>query len=173
MSRPAAASSQPRRCARARGITLLELLVVVALVALVAGLTYPGAMRGFENVRLRMACDDVAAFLSVAMSRVDRNESPVEVRFLKAESVIEMGGPGVTPERLELPGGIRLVGIYPAQDTEDSNVYSVLLMPGGAFPRLTVELGSQRAGRRLVRIDPITGVASIVKPEIDSQLEAR
>jgi hypothetical protein len=36
-----------------------------------------------------------------------------------------------------------------------------LLLPGGAFPSLTVELSTLNAGKRSVRIDPVTGVPVI------------
>ena len=68
-----------------RGITLIELLVVMALISLIMGVAYPSVSRGLESVRLRMAGDDVASFLSFAMNRVEETEFPVEVRFLNAQ----------------------------------------------------------------------------------------
>jgi len=46
-----------------RGFTLLELLVVLALVALVTGLVAPGAMRSLAAAEARGAADDARALL--------------------------------------------------------------------------------------------------------------
>jgi|SRR5208283_2481837 len=148
-----------RRQAGRRGITLLEMLVVVAIIALVAGLSYPGVSRGVERIRLRVAADDVAAFLAQAMSRAERSETPVEVRFLKTKAAIEMGGPSTPTRTLHLPDGVVLAEVYPVVAEEGFEpVRSVLLLPGGAFPSLRVELATREAGKRSISIDPVTGV---------------
>ncbi len=140
-----------------RGITLIELLVVMALISLIMGIAYPSVSRGLESVRLRMAGDDVASFLSLAMNRVERTESPLEVRFLRSQRALELGGPGTPRKTLQLPDGIGIGAILPAMPEELLTDRSVLLMPGGAFPRLLIELTSQGGGRRMVRVDPATG----------------
>ncbi len=146
-------SSTPPR----RGITLIELLVVMAIISLIMGVSYPSVARGLESVRLRMAGDDVASFLSLAMNRVERTESPVEVRFLRAQHAVEMGGPNTPHRTLQLPDGIGIGNIEPALPEDLLVERSFLLLPGAAFPRLLIELTSQNGGRRVVRIDPATG----------------
>jgi len=140
-----------------RGITLIELLVVMAIISLIMGVSYPSVSRGLESVRLRMAGDDVSSFLSLAMNRVERTESPVEVRFLRSQRALEMGGPHTPRKTLQLPDGIAIGAIRPALADELQADRSFLLMPGAAFPRLLIELTSQGGGRRAVRIDPVTG----------------
>lgn len=140
-----------------RGITLIELLVVMAIISLILGVSYPSVSRGLESVRLRMAGDDVSSFLSLAMNRVERTESPVEVRFLRSQRALEMGGPNTPRRTLQLPDGIGIGAIRPAIAEEPQAERSVLLLPGAAFPRLLIELTSQGGGRRSVRIDPATG----------------
>ena len=140
-----------------RGITLIELLVVMALISLMIGISYPSVSRGLETVRLRMAGDDVSSFLSLAMNRVERTESPVEVRFLRSQRALEMGGPNTPRKTLQLPDGIGIGTIHPAIAEQPQSDCSFLLLPGAAFPRLLIELTSQGGGRRAVRIDPATG----------------
>ena len=67
------------RTSRQRGVTLLEMLIVVTIVALLAALTYPGVTSGLESIRLRTAGDSVSSFLSAAMDRVERTQQPVEI----------------------------------------------------------------------------------------------
>ena len=163
-TRPAA-QRRPAAGARrgANGITLLEMMVVVALLSLIAGLTYPGVSRGMERIRLRVAADDVAAFLSQAMNRTERTETPIEVRFLKAQGTIEMAGPATPLRTLKLPDGVTLSEVYPEPEDGSLTEPSFLLLPGGAFPDVTVELSTRSAGKRTVRIDPVTG-APVVNP---------
>jgi general secretion pathway protein H len=143
-----------------RGITLLELMVVMAIIALIAGISYPGVSRGLDGIRLRTASDDVASFLSQAMSRVERTETPLELRFLKLHGAIEMAGPATPTRTLALPDGIVLAEVYPVVPGDPAEI-SVLLLPGGTFPRLVVELVARNGGRRWVRVDPTTSLAIV------------
>jgi prepilin-type N-terminal cleavage/methylation domain-containing protein len=142
-----------------RGLTLIEMLVVMALISLIVGVSYPSVSRGLDGVRLRTAADDVASFLALAMNQVERTESPVAVRFLKAQGVLEMSGPGVPLRTMKLADGISIVEIKPVAPGAPEEERSVFLLPGGSFPRLTVELASRSGGRRSVAVDPVTGSA--------------
>lgn len=167
---PNTTSNSPRVQAR-RGITLIEMLVVIAVISLIMGVAYPSVSRGLESVRLRMASDDLASFLSLAMNRVEKLESPVEVRFLGAQRMIEIGGPSMAVKTLKLPDGIGIGEIYPAIPGDAQTERSVLLMPGAPFPRLTIELTSQGGGRRVVRIDPATStpiIDEIPRPQTEA-----
>lgn len=159
----------------ARGITLIEMLVVVALISLVVGLSYPGVSKGLEGIRLRMSADDVASFLSLAMNRVDRTESPVVLRFLKAQGALEISGPSGPPKMLKLPDGISIAEVYPLEPGEPQSERSALLLPGGSFPRLIVELASRGGARRSIRVDPVTGTTLVEGPvqPLQSKLESR
>lgn len=71
-------SSPERRAGRrgAPGFTLLELLVVLTLVALVAGVVAPIASRGLEAARERAAVADLRALLEGLPVRVFRQGAP-------------------------------------------------------------------------------------------------
>ena len=136
-------------------------MVVIALLALIAGLTYPSVSRGMDRIRLRVAADEVASFLSLAMNRVERTEFPIELRFIKARASIEMEGPNTPLRTLRLPDGVALTNVDPISEDGFISEPSILLLPGGAFPDVTVELSTRTAGRRTVRIDPATGAPVI------------
>lgn len=64
-----------------RGITLLELLLVLALLAVIASLATPAIFGSFSSVRLRRAADGVLASWSQARLRAIEEGLPQEFRF--------------------------------------------------------------------------------------------
>src|SRR5215472_15299868 len=66
-----------RVCPQVSGVTLIEMMVVVAIVALIAAIAYPSAAAGIESARLVSATDSVAAFLNGAVNRVERRQQAV------------------------------------------------------------------------------------------------
>jgi general secretion pathway protein H len=57
-----------RRAPRARGVTLLELLIVIAIMALLAAVVVPLFQRGTSNTELKSAARQVASALKMARS---------------------------------------------------------------------------------------------------------
>lgn len=70
----------------ANGFTLIELMVVVAVVALLLALVMPGLMGTLGASKLTQAGDKMAGFLSEAQSRAYGQGRPVEVRFYRVPS---------------------------------------------------------------------------------------
>src|SRR4029078_8980720 len=71
-----------------RGVTLLELLIVITLIAIVAGLSYPSLAAGLDSRRLRSASDSIAGFLTTAVDRADRRQQAVEIVISPRENVL-------------------------------------------------------------------------------------
>lgn len=152
------------------GVTLIELLMVVAIIALLAGLTYPTASAGIDALRLRSAGDEVAAFLHRAVGRADRRQEPVEITFQKADGVITSRGVRADSEReLVLPDGISIAAVLPEPPGFEPPVRSYFLLPGAAFPRIGVVLANRKGNQRVVRLDPITGAPSVTVVERPGQ----
>ncbi len=155
----------PRR-QKQSGVTLIELLMVVAIIALLAGLTYPTASAGMDALKLRSAGDEVAAFLYQAVGKADRRQEPVEIVFQKAEGVITSRGLRPDSEReLTLPEGIRMVAVLPEPPGFDQPARSYFLLPGAAFPRIAIVIANRKGNRKVVRLDPITGAPSVAAME--------
>jgi hypothetical protein len=66
---------------------------------------------------------------------------------------------------LELPAGVAIRAVLPEWPQEEQGPRYILLYPGGALPSFGVEISSPRGGRRVVRVDPITGVPQIERLE--------
>jgi prepilin-type N-terminal cleavage/methylation domain-containing protein len=135
-----------------RGITLIEMLVVVTIVALVAGISYPSIAAGLDSLRLRSASDSIVAFLNTALDRAERRQEAVEIRISpKDNGLSARSASGEFARDLQLPKNVRI-----ANPVE---LRQFLLYPGGSVPAMTVDLATADGRRhRVVSIDPITGV---------------
>jgi len=49
------------------GVTLIEMMIVVAIVGLMVGITFPAVSAGLDSVRLASATDSLASFLNAAV----------------------------------------------------------------------------------------------------------
>jgi prepilin-type N-terminal cleavage/methylation domain-containing protein len=142
-------------------MTLLETLVVVALLSILLAIAYPSLTAGLESIQLATSADSVASFFSASLTRASRANQPVEVTILRRENALIARSNNVhNTRRLDLPAGIRIANILPAgQEPEEYRRF--YLLPGGSVPRIGVELRTPRGARRLVRLDPITGAPEI------------
>lgn len=143
---------------RTKGITILEMMVVVAIISLMVGLMFPSIATGLDGIKLNTASDDVASFLNGAMERTNRRNTPVEMTFIPSENAIILRSTEVGFERrLDLPQGVTLEKILPEGFGNTALPRVVMLYPGGTVPRIGVQIATSSGRRRVIRIDPITG----------------
>ncbi len=146
------------------GVTLIEMLVVVALIALMVGISYPAITSGIESLRLNAATNGVVSFLDYGLSRAERRQQMVEITISKADNSIEMRSsePGFY-RKLEMPEGVSIVQVLPQlpEDADPGLKRDFLLYPGGTVPPLGLQLINRRNVQRVVRVDPITGVPHV------------
>lgn len=142
------------------------MVIVVAIVGMIAGITYPAVSNGLESVHLATAADTVAAFLNAALNRAERRQEVIELAISIKDNFIVLHStePGFE-KRIELPAGIAINAVYPALDDLDPNLpRQFILMPGGTAPRVGIEIRNRKGTRRIVRVDPMTGVPRIEIP---------
>lgn len=146
----------------ARGVTLIEMLIVVALIGLMAGVTFPAVSSGVDTLRLMSAADTCASFLNAALNRAERRQTVMEVSIDKEKGELAMRSaePGFLRE-IVMPTGVKITAVYP------EGVERVMLYPGGAVPRVGLELANSRGAKKRVRVDPVSGVPEIetVQPQ--------
>src|SRR5690349_18083957 len=98
-----------------RGITLLEMLIVVALISLIVGMSYSPVSAGLDTMRLRAASDVMVTFLSAALDRADRRQAVVEVQILPLDNVLlARTADQAFVKRVDLPEGMHIANILPA-----------------------------------------------------------
>ena len=133
-----------------RGVTLLELIVVLAIIGLLVGVTLPSTTSGLSSYRLKAAAGDVATFMTSALNRAERHEQMMEIIVYPKLNKLELDSsePGYA-RTLNLPEGISIAGENPLR---------IVLMPGSAPPRVAIDLFNDRGAHRIVRLDPVTGV---------------
>lgn len=148
------------------GVTLIEMLIVVTLISLFAGLMFPSVTSGIDSLRIQQASDEISGFINTGLNRAERKQVLVEITINKPQNVILMYStePGFS-KRLELPDGVRIVDVLPAEPANPDGPRRFLLYPGGSPPRFGVMLENRRGARRIVRVDPITGVPQVEKLE--------
>jgi prepilin-type N-terminal cleavage/methylation domain-containing protein len=147
------------------GITLIEMLVVVTIISLMVGVTFPAVSAGIDSIRMASAGDSIAAFLNAGLNRAERRREVVEVTVSKTDNQISLASsePGFS-RTLAMPEGVNISGVLPALP-EETGERRFPLFPGGTVPRIGIEIVNRRGARRVVRIDPATGVAQIERAE--------
>ncbi len=96
-----------------RGVTLLELLIVMVLIAVIAAVSFPTASAGLDSLRLRSAADRVMSLLNLALDRAERVQEVVEIRISPQENAISARSVDLSLNRtleLEMPVRIASVG---------------------------------------------------------------
>jgi len=151
------------------GVTLIEMMVVVALVSLMVGISFPAITSGIDSMRLKAATNSVVSFLDAGLSRAERRQQVVEITISKQDNSLEMQSaePGFT-RTLQMPEGVSIVQVLPQLPENQDNPAAArifLLYPGGTVPPLGVQLINRRNVQRIVRVDPITGVPRLETPE--------
>jgi prepilin-type N-terminal cleavage/methylation domain-containing protein len=147
------------RCARSNdsGVTLIELLIVLTLIALVTGISYPSAAAGVESLRLRSVSDQVVSFLNTAIDRASRREQVIEVWIAPKDNVLIARSPDLQySRRLELPPGYRILAVLPPAEINPDQPRRFLMYPGGTIPRIGVEIANRDGNKRMVSVDPFT-----------------
>lgn len=131
-----------------RGVTLIEMLVVVAILGIMTAIAYPSVTAGLDSLRLNAACDEAAGIFHAAQNFAERRQRTVELRV--EPDGIEALAPGFE-RRVKLSPGLVIAG----------EPRSVFVDPAAPLPGVRVEIRTAKGASRTVGIDPISGVAEI------------
>jgi prepilin-type N-terminal cleavage/methylation domain-containing protein len=151
------------KLSRKAGVTMIEMIAVVAIVGIIAAIAFPAVGAGLETIRLVSAADAVVAFFNAGLNRAERRQHGIEFTVSAPERTVTMQStePGFV-RTLVMPEGVMIARVHPSlPDTLEESRRVFFVFPGGTVPRIGVELANRRGARRLVRVDPTTGVAQI------------
>ena len=141
--------------------------MVVAIIALIVGLSFPAASAGLDNVRMVSAGDSVATFLNSAVNRAERHQQPVELVIFPQEGRLALysNERGFRRE-LKMPEGVGIEAVLPVQEADPTQPRRILFLPGATVPAIGIQLGNRRGAHRVVRLDPMTGFPRVESVEI-------
>ena len=147
---------------RQQGVTLIEMMLVVALIGLMAGITFPSVSAGIDSIRIAAASDTITSFLNGALNRANRRQEVIEIEIWLTDSTLKMRSARPGFERtVGLPKGVEIRDVLPSIPVERDVPRLFMVYPGGAPPRIGIKIVNRRGAERTVRVDPITGVARI------------
>jgi hypothetical protein len=142
------------------------MIVVVALIAVMIGITFPAVGAGLESLRLREGAEDIVTAFNSALIRSERSQQAMAITISPSRRLVEtqslVSGASKT---VGLPDGVNVVNVSPGSpsggstDSPDQKDRTFLLYPDGSVPRISLDLENRRGNHRLVSLDPITGVA--------------
>ena len=143
---------------------MIEMLIVLALIALMTGLSYPSLSAGLTTLRMRSASNSIATFLTVAVDRAERSQQAVELVVSMADNTLTAVSADATfRQRIEISDGIRIVNVLPAtlNSTVVAPTRSFVLYPGAPVPRIGIEIAGPTGPHRIVAVDPLTGFSRV------------
>lgn len=154
-----------RRRRTQSGLTLIEMMIVVAIIGVMVGIAFPSITSGIDSLRLRSATDEIVSTFNSAMNRADRRQVAVEIVVDRAKNLLLFASADNSYRReVTMPDGVTIERVLPIIPNLDENLpRQFLIHPGGAVPHISLELKNRRDVRRVVSVDPITGGAQVVE----------
>jgi type II secretory pathway pseudopilin PulG len=135
------------------------MMIVVTIIALIAGVSYPSITSGLDSLRLRSASNEILSLLNTALDRADRRQQAVEILISpKQDAILARSVDAGFSRRVDFEDSIHITSILPAAEVDPAEPRRFMLYPGGAVPRIAIEISSGNGHKRLVSIDPVTGV---------------
>jgi prepilin-type N-terminal cleavage/methylation domain-containing protein len=128
-----------------RGVTLIELIVVMAIIAIMGLFIAPSIGQWLDNFHIRQAARDIVSTLQLAkMQAISTRQvnPPVTVNFTPTTYQITPGGgnsqvpTGVTINTLSIsfnPDGTSTGGIITINSTKNTQQYQVSVLPTGSI----------------------------------------
>ena len=122
----------------AKGLSLIEVMIVMAIIALSAGLVGPRIGAGMTRIELYQAEESVRSLVQMARSRAQRSNAPQFVVLDRRTSTVSLVGPnmGVLRGR-ELPPSVELV------IESQSGINSIHVPPSGLLRDEPIQLRSR------------------------------
>jgi general secretion pathway protein H len=137
------------------GFTLIELIVVLAVVAAAMAVVLPSVGRGTEALRLRSEARRIAALLREARLQAVSQQRPARVKLDRTHNTVALTvGESDRPHRtVELPAGLRVSVVVGAES---------LTFSSRGLTRETRWMVEAAGGRQLsIDVDPVSGQVTV------------
>lgn len=140
---------------RPPGFTLVELIVVLAILGALAALAVPSFSRTIASARLRAGATEVRATLARARALAVLGGQVRSVVF-----DLDRGEYGIDNEAVlrRLPDPVRWGALRVVSDRKERGGARVLFFPDGTAEEAEVAVTLEDGGRIRVTVDPLTGI---------------
>lgn len=136
---------------RQSAFTLIELMVAIAIVALLMAVTVPASLRFYESIQYRQAVRDVLATLGSARQRAMDKGKSQDVTFDSAERRIALG-----EDAQQLPDGFEL-RVTTAGEVNRGSLGVIRFYPEGSSTGGDIEIESPTGRGVLITVDWLMG----------------
>ncbi len=151
-----------------KGFTLLELLLVLALIGLITGVIMPRLDGSLSGIKLRSAANKVVAMLRYARSRTAAEQLPYRVVFDRKRGRVlfeavedEEGSVGRGKRKsYQLPEEVEIADLHIPGESSGRNMAGFVFDPRGSCSGGEVVLTSGRQSFR-IKLDRITGLVEV------------
>ena len=161
------------RTSAAQGVTLLELLVVVALASILLALVFPSVGAGLRTLELRSAAQRLAASARYARDQAIHRQRFYELEIDAAAGTVSVGDLEHTARRsFELPASVRVERISPEEANGPLPLVSgpqggssrrrLLFSPDGYTAAFEIVLGNERR-QVAITSNPLTGFPKVAE----------
>ncbi len=161
---------------RAGGFTIVELLMVLGILVVLTSVTLPSILRwqrglsmeqGISTLQIQLQETRLAAIRSgEAWNLVlPQNQSPGLRQAVRDTAAVD--------RRLQFhwPGGLKCSELSPATSTSRSDQPTrIICQPDGTVSDCTLRLTDSNGHQTLLRIDRLTGMASVIQPITSTRL---
>jgi len=155
--------SSPRNAA---GMTLLELVFVITVLSLMAGLVAPRIGSGVDNWKLRSAADRIAQTLRYARTRALFEQHFYVVEILPEKKLVRILQPeSRTLQEFSLPDGIQVQADEKPWTRGAAEVIRFILPPSGEVEERDLWLRNQQGKMLKVHFDFLLGKPGVETAE--------
>jgi general secretion pathway protein H len=144
-----------------RGFSLMELMVVLAILAITAAVVAPGVARTVDGVRARAEVGAVAAFLRSAREQAVRRQQAVEVRVDDESHTLVMRRAGQAGEAAAQAARAFSPLLRIAADPPPARV---IFLPHGVSTGARFAIATPGPRAYVITVDALTGRVSTSRP---------
>ena len=149
-----------------RGFTLIELVIVLALVAIASALVLPAIGHAFGNLELHTAASSISSIFGQARTHSVYEGRSYQIVFGPADEASRqlflLRDDGQQVQHITLPSHIAVVA-GGADDVWNPEVQPVHFFPDGTSEMLQLDLRGQRQKHVTVSLDPLTARARVTQ----------